>query len=97
MVEIQKNSSTFLLAPTVMSSYGQQVSFNDTVALAQGDTINFIVAYTGDPNNLSTGLAATIHPANAVPEPSSLVLLATGGFAALGLACRRKRCAQGSS
>jgi hypothetical protein len=41
--ETLENSTTVLLAPTSISNFGQTVGFSTSVALAQGDTIDFIV------------------------------------------------------
>jgi len=71
-VEVLENSTTMLLGPTSISSYGQTVTFSDSVSLGKGDTIDFIVNGATNYNNLSTGLSATIQ--SSVPEPSSLVL-----------------------
>ncbi len=83
-VEIVENGTTVLLAPTSIGSYGQVVKFSDTVVLAKGDTIDFMVSTGSTFTNLSTGFDATIQ--SAVPEPSSLLLgvlatLGTGVFA----------------
>jgi hypothetical protein len=60
-VEILENSSTVLLSPTSIASFGQQVPFSDKVTLNKGDTIDFMVL-TGPTTFafLSTGLTATI-------------------------------------
>ena len=60
-VEILENSSTVLLSPTSIASFGQQVPFSDKVTLNKGDTIDFMVL-TGPTTYafLSTGLSATI-------------------------------------
>jgi hypothetical protein len=91
-VEIIVNSSTQLLSPTTISSLGQQVTFNDTVNLSQGDTVNFIVL-TGSGGGfsfMSTGLEATI---SAVPEPSVLLLAGLGLVAIAVLHSRRRKIA----
>ena len=77
-VEILENSTTVLLAPATISSFGQQVTFNTTVSLTQGSTIDFVVL-TGPTTftNLSTGLSATIQQ-TIVPEPASFFLFASG-------------------
>jgi hypothetical protein len=72
-VEILENSTTILLGPTTISSYGQRVNFSTDVTLARGDTIDFIVHGATVYTNLSTGLSATIQ-LSSVPEPSSIVL-----------------------
>ena len=87
-VEILENGSTVLLSPTTISSYGQVVTFSDTLTLAQGDTLDFIVN-TGPSTFafLGTGFDVTIQegsvippfpppppPLSGVPEPSSLLL-----------------------
>lgn len=72
-VELLENSTTLLLAPTTISSYGQAVNFNAEVSLAKGDTIDFIVNGATVFTNLGTGLSATIQ-LSSVPEPSSIVL-----------------------
>ena len=60
-VEIVVDNTTFVLGPTTLNAYGQQVPFNyPNLSLNQGDTVDFIVASTGSPNNLSTGLAVEI-------------------------------------
>jgi hypothetical protein len=78
-VEIVENGSTVLLSPTTISAYGQVITFSDTVTLATGNTLDFIVS-TGPTSfsNLSTGFDVTIQ---SVPEPSSLLL---GVLAILG-------------
>ena len=80
-VEILENSGTQILAPTSISFFGQQVSFDATVTLAKGDTIDFIVQTGSTYTDLSTGLTATIQN---VPEPSTITLAAIGGMIAAG-------------
>ena len=67
-VEIVENGSTVLLSPTTISSYGQVVTFADTLTLAQGDTLDFIVN-TGPSTfaYLSTGFDATIQAGSVIP------------------------------
>jgi len=91
-VEIVENSNALLLAPTIISAYGQTVNFSDTVSLAKGATIDFMVNYTTNYNNLSTGFSAIIQPAS-VPEPSSFALsvIASLGCGTLCLWKRRVR------
>ena len=88
-VEILENSTIQILAPTRISSFGQQVTFDAAVTLAQGDTIDFLVLGQADYFDLSTGLSATIQ-LSSVPEPSSLFLSTIAG-ATLGLAYLRSR------
>ncbi len=98
-MEILENGSTVLLSPTTISSYGQVVNFSDTVTLAKGDTLDFIVS-TGFTtyHDLSTGLDVTIQ---SVPEPSSLVLdvLAIMGVGAVVQSRHKKshRCNRGGA
>lgn len=80
-VEILENSSTVLASGSI-SSYGQQVTFDTNVTLAQGDTIDFVALGSSNYTYLSTGLAATIQ-LSSVPEPSTLVLAC---IASLGVA-----------
>jgi hypothetical protein len=72
-VEILDDSTTMLLAPTSINSYGQTVTFSATVSLAAGDTIDFMVNGATVYTSLSTGFSATIQ-LSSVPEPSSFVL-----------------------
>ena len=80
-VEILKNSSDVLLAPSPIDVYGARASFNITRNLKAGDTIDFIEMNGPNVYHLSTGLAAQI---SAVPEPSSLVLAGFGMVAGSG-------------
>jgi hypothetical protein len=89
-VEILENSTTMLLAPTTISSYGQTVNFSADVSLAAGATIDFIVNGATVVSDLSTGLSATIQSAS-VPEPSSLVLGLMASVACGSLYWRRRR------
>src|SRR5262249_22550888 len=59
-VAIVENGNVSLLDPTNLFSYGQQVPFNLTVTLKQGDTVDFLVASTGASGNLSTGLSVEV-------------------------------------
>ena len=59
-VEVLENSTTMLLAPTTISSYGQTVNFSADVSLAKGATIDFIVNGATVYTDLSTGLSATL-------------------------------------
>jgi hypothetical protein len=65
-------------------------SFQGSLAVARGDTIDFTVGVgpdgTYDFDN--TGLAAAIAP---VPEPSTLLLLAVGTLGLMGWACWRSK------
>ncbi len=91
-VEVVENSNVQLLGPTTLSSYGQQVSFSDSVSLAEGGTIDFIVACVGgDYKFLSTGLSATITPETiAAPEPSGFALLGMATIMFAGYYCWRR-------
>ena len=88
-VEILENSSTVLLAPTTISSFGQTVGFSGTVSLTQGATIDFIVNGTPSFTFLSTGLSATIQLAS-IPEPSSIIMALIGGLSLSGYVCYRR-------
>ena len=59
-VEVLENSTTMLLAPTTISSYGQTVNISADVSLAKGATIDFIVNGAKVYTDLSTGLSATL-------------------------------------
>ncbi len=92
-VAVDRNGvSLFNLAN--MDSQGQSDPFATTLALAAGDTIDFIVNtgpgdtnQTGDgPLFLDTGLTATI---TTVPEPATATLFAAG-LLGLGFAQRRR-------
>jgi hypothetical protein len=89
-VEVLENSATLLLAPTSIGTFGQTVTFNATVSLAAGDTIDFIVNGAANFTDLSTGLSATIR-SSSVPEPSSLVLGIIASVAYGSLCWRRRR------
>jgi hypothetical protein len=89
-VEVLENSSTMLLAPTTISSYGQTVAFGADVSLAKGDTIDFIVNGAPVFTNMSTGLSATIQ-LSSVPEPSSVVLGIIASAACRALYSRPRR------
>jgi hypothetical protein len=78
-VDILENSTTVLLAPTSVSTFGQTVGFSTSVALAQGDTIDFIVNGATVFSGAATGLSATIQLAG-VPEPSSITIAMMGGL-----------------
>jgi hypothetical protein len=91
-VSIYKNN-TVLQSPTFISNseYGNSVSFDSTVFLTAGDSLNFDLARNGQYNFDSTGLqleitAASVSPA---PEPSSLALFGTGTFG-IAIAVRRR-------
>jgi hypothetical protein len=92
-VAVDKNGvSLFTLAN--MDSQGQSDPFATTLALAAGDTLDFIVNtgpgdtnQTGDgPLFLDTGLTATI---TTVPEPATSTLL-VAGLLGIGIARRRR-------
>ena len=94
-VELLENSTTMLLAPTTISSYGQTVNFTADISLAKGDTIDFLVNGAALFTDLGTGLSATIQ-LSSVPEPSSLVLGLIAGVGCGSLYWRpskiRRRC-----
>ena len=90
-VEILENSSTVLLAPTVVSPLNQTVDFGASVSLAKGDTIDFIVDGMPVFADFSTGLSATIE-LTSVPEPSTMILAIVGSFMLGGAACFRRTC-----
>ena len=96
-LEILENSTTVLLGPTTVSSYGQVVPFGNTLDLQPGDTIDFIVALpaSGDYTFLGTGLAANISLVQGdIPEPSALLIWSLLGGVGIALGCwRRKRAA----
>jgi hypothetical protein len=71
------------LYSAVLAGYGQQEVFGFTQTVGAGDTIDFVVAYTGDYSNLSTGFDATI----SVPEANS-AMWATAAMCVL--AARRR-------
>ena len=59
------------------------------LTLAAGDTIDFVVGFNGNLGSDETALIAQIEAGSAaVPEPSSLAILALGAF---GFAVRRRR------
>jgi hypothetical protein len=64
-------------------------SFDGTLSVRQGDTIDFTVGWGLDGNYFYdlTGLAATIAP---VPEPAALLLLGISTFGVIGWAWRRR-------
>ena len=68
---------------------GQQHAFSLLLNLNAGDVISFGVNNGGVVFNDSTGLDATIRTVNAVPEPTSVTLVA-GGTALLWLRKRRR-------
>ena len=86
-VEILKNLSSVLLAPSPINAYGSLATFSMTQNLKAGDTIDFIELTGPSPYNLSTGLAAQI---SAVPEPTSLAMIGMGICGLLGYFCRRR-------
>jgi len=93
-VEVLENSST-VPASGLISSYGQKVTFDTTVTLGQGDTIDFFVL--GAPNyfSLSTGLSATIQSppiqSPSVPEPASMTLAVIAVVPVIGCWWRQRR------
>jgi hypothetical protein len=90
-VEVLENSTTILLTPTTISTYGQIVNISANVSLAKGDTIDFIVNGATVFTDLGTGLSATIQLAS-VPEPSTIALAVLGGVTlAGGFYCRRRK------
>ena len=89
-VELLENSTTILLGPSTISSYGQKVTFSTDVTLAKGDTIDFIVHGATVYTNLGTGLSATIQ-LSSVPEPSSIVLGIIASLACGSLCWRSRR------
>lgn len=70
---------------------GAPTSFNTNLALGAGDEVDFVVGFgsNGNFNSDATGLSAVL-TTNAVPEPSSIVMLGLGGIG-LGLAAWRRR------
>jgi hypothetical protein len=89
-VELLENSTTLLLAPATISSYGQTVNFSAEVSLAKGDTLDFIVNGATVFTDLGTGMSATIQ-SSSVPEPSSLVLGIIASLACGSLYWRPRR------
>lgn len=71
----------------LINGFGAATSFVSTLAVAQGDIIDFAVGYGNNATyfNDSTGLSATI---SSVPEPATLLLF---GVALAGWACTRRR------
>jgi hypothetical protein len=65
-----------------VNTFGSGPSFASTLFLHAGDILDFAVGFgdNGTYYSDSTGIQATLSP-NAVPEPSSLVMLATGSLA----------------
>jgi hypothetical protein len=53
------HNATSIYSNTI-SSHGQIDTFSQSVAVAKGDTLSFTVDTGGGPNNLSTGLQATV-------------------------------------
>lgn len=61
IVEIVVNGTQVLMSPTTVDTYQKKLPFDvAAIHLNQGDTVDFIVASTGDPNYLSTGFTARI-------------------------------------
>src|SRR5262249_9016800 len=83
------------LFSTTINGFGDTTPFGFTTALKAGDPVRFVVTFgdDGSINSDSTGLkvlATTPVSAVAVPEPSSLSLLAAGGGLLLLLWKRKK-------
>ncbi|MES2178737.1 MAG: PEP-CTERM sorting domain-containing protein [Gemmatimonadota bacterium] len=81
-----------LLFSELIDQYGETQSFSDLLSLNAGDVVEFAVGfgnggYVGD----STGLEATIDETSATPEPSSILLLASGLIATVAAIRRRTR------
>lgn len=92
-VHILLDSSTSLFSGSI-GSFNIPLNFSVSQALNAGDTIDFIVGFGSDGNYIgdSTGLAGTITGQSAaVPEPSTLALLATGVLGLLSGAHRRRQ------
>ena len=70
--------SALFFAPTTDTN----LSFNTTVALAAGDTIDLVVGNKGSFLNDSTGAVFTLTNVGAIsaPEPGSVVLFTLGGL-----------------
>ncbi|HKU20197.1 MAG TPA: PEP-CTERM sorting domain-containing protein [Terriglobales bacterium] len=90
-VHILLDSSTSLFSGNI-ASFEVPLNFSFSQALTAGDTIDFVVGFGADGNYFgdSTGLAGTIPTESAaVPEPSTLLLLAGGVLGLLGTRRRR--------
>ncbi len=83
-VSVIENSATTLFSVSNFSGFNSQQSFGlSHLALSAGTTIDFEESGS-QPDNLSTGLSATI---STTPEPSSLVLAGLGLAALLAHSC----------
>jgi hypothetical protein len=90
---VAKNMTTLGSGTSLASAgmaTGDSLPYSDTVALAMGDTISFYNA-SGYPNSWNSGgmnLSATI---TLVPEPSCMVLVASGLLGLLAYAWRKRK------
>ena len=79
----------------LINGYGTSQAFSAALTLGAGSVVDIAVGFGSNGNwyDDSTGIKATIAEAATVPEPASVVLMATGVFGIAGVAARRRRVA----
>jgi hypothetical protein len=84
---IGPSGNAILAAYGLGGAWGTSKSFDSSVSLSAGQTLDFVVNSNGSYYNDSTGLSGTIA---AVPEPASWAMM-VGGFGVVGAAVRRRQ------